>query len=71
MDSGPVGSQKQFRLWISTYVDWRPTCWSDVPPRATAVELVEDRLFSAEEAAMFVAGFNSQVLVLRQAKILG
>jgi hypothetical protein len=62
MDSGPVGSQQQFRLWIATYGDWRPTCWSDLPPGATAVELVEDRLYSAEEAAMFVAGFNSQVL---------
>jgi len=62
MDSGPVGSQQQFRLWIATYGDWRPTCWSDLPLGATAVELVEDRLYSAEEAAMFVAGFNSQVL---------
>ncbi len=62
MNSGPVGSQQRFRLWIATYVDWRPTCWSDMPPRTTAVELVEDRLYSAEEAAMFVAGFNSQVL---------
>lgn len=62
MNSGPLGSQQRFRLWIATYGDWRPTCWSDMPPRATAVELVEDRLYSAEEAAMFVAGFNSQVL---------
>jgi hypothetical protein len=62
MDSGPAGSQQRFRLWVATYGDWRPTCWSDVPLRATAVELVEDRLYSADEAAMFVAGFNSQVL---------
>lgn len=63
MDSGPLGSQQRFRLWIATYGDdWRPKCWSDMPPRATAVELVEDRLYSAEEAAMFVAGFNSRVL---------
>ena len=62
MDSGPVGSQQQFRLWITTYGDWCPTCWSDLPIGATAVELVDDRLYSAEEAAMFVAGFNAQVL---------
>lgn len=63
MHSGPIGSQQVFRLWIATYGDdWRPTCWSDMPLRATAVELVEDRLYSAEEAAMFVAGFNGQVL---------
>ena len=48
--------------WSDDLFDWQPTCWSDMPLRATAVELVEDRLYSAEEAAMFVAGFNSQVL---------
>jgi hypothetical protein len=48
--------------WSNDLFDWQPTCWSDMPLRATAIELVEDRLYSAEEAAMFVAGFNSQVL---------
>jgi hypothetical protein len=62
MSSAVVDGQRRFRLWIATYHDWRPTCWSDMPPRATAIELVEDRLYSAEEAAMFVAGFNGQVL---------
>jgi hypothetical protein len=48
--------------WDDDFRDWRPTCWSDMPPSATAIELVEDRLYSAEEAALFVAGFNGQVL---------
>ncbi len=62
MNSGVAGGQQRFRLWIATYREWRPTCWSDLPPEATAVELVEDRLYSAEEAALFVAGFNGQVV---------
>ena len=54
--------QRLFRLWIATYEDWRPSCWGDVPPRATAVELVEDAAFSAVEAALFLEGFNSAML---------
>ncbi len=51
-----------FRLWMATYSDWRPTHWNQSPPRATALELVEDALYSADEAALFLEGFNSSML---------
>jgi hypothetical protein len=35
-----------------------------VPPRATAIELVEDRLYGATEAGLFVEGFNRAVIGL-------
>ena len=35
---------------------------SDVPPRATALEPVARALYSAEEAALFVEGFNGSML---------
>jgi hypothetical protein len=54
--------QRLFRLWIASYEDWRPARWSDVPPRAAAVELVEDAAYSADEAAFFLEGFNSAML---------
>ena len=54
--------QRLFRLWIATYEDWRPLRWNDAPPRATALELVEDAAYSADEAALFLEGFNSGML---------
>jgi hypothetical protein len=54
--------ERLFRLWIATYADWRPARWSDLPPRATAVEPVEDGAYSADEAALFLEGFNSAML---------
>jgi hypothetical protein len=54
------------RLWIVTYADWRPTRWNEPPPSATAVELVEDALYSADEAALFLEGFNESMLEHRQ-----
>ena len=51
-----------FRLWIATYRDWRPSHWSQVPPRAVALEPVEDAVYSHDEAALFVEGFNQSVL---------
>jgi hypothetical protein len=53
---------QMYRLWIATYEDWRPAHWSDVPPRATALEPVARSLYSAEEAAQFVEGFNGSML---------
>ncbi len=54
--------QRLFRLWIATYENWRPLRWNDTPPRATALELVEDAAYSADEAALFLEGFNSAML---------
>ena len=52
----------RFRLWIATYADWRPLHWNQAPPRATALELVEDRVYGAQEAALFLEGFNRSML---------
>ncbi|MEX0675976.1 MAG: hypothetical protein WD063_02795 [Pirellulales bacterium] len=54
--------ERLFRLWIAMYRDWRPERWNDSPPEATALELVEDAAYSAEEAALFLEGFNSAML---------
>jgi hypothetical protein len=54
--------ERLFRLWIATYQDWRPARWNDAPPRAQALELVEDAAYSAEEAALFLQGFNTSML---------
>jgi hypothetical protein len=51
-----------YRLWIATYSDWRPSEWNQVPPRATALEPVDDGLVSADEAALFLEGFNRSML---------
>ncbi len=51
-----------FRLWITSYRQWRPECWSDRPPLATALEPVSDAIYSAEDAQLFLEGFNSQML---------
>jgi hypothetical protein len=60
-DPGATGDLR-FRLWIASYSDWLPTSWNQVPPRATAVEPVDQSLCSAEEAALFLQGFNGSML---------
>lgn len=62
MDERRTRTPQMFRLWIATYTDWRPTRWNETPPQATALELVEDAVFSADEAALFLEGFNSSML---------
>lgn len=59
---GLAPGAQRFRIWIASYVDWRPASWNQVPPRATAVEPVEQALCTAEEAALFLQGFNSSML---------
>jgi hypothetical protein len=59
-----LSGQRLFRMWIASYQDWRPVRWNDAPPRATALELVEDAAYSAEEAALFLQGFNSSMLAI-------
>jgi hypothetical protein len=56
-----VGGQ-MFRLWIATYDNWTPARWNNAPPMAVALEPVEDALYSASEAAMFLEGFNESML---------
>jgi hypothetical protein len=55
-----------FRLWLATYTDWRPLHWHDVPPLATALELVADETYSAGDARVFVEGFNSEMLEMER-----
>jgi hypothetical protein len=62
MESIGMGSPQMFRLWITTYANWRPAQWSDSPPTAIALEAVENALYSADEAALFLEGFNSAML---------
>ncbi|MBI3839591.1 MAG: hypothetical protein HY288_16850 [Planctomycetia bacterium] len=57
-----IRSGQVFRLWIATYTDWQPMQWSDSPPTATALEAVENGLYSADEAALFLEGFNASML---------
>jgi hypothetical protein len=52
----------RFRLWVATYADGRPRHWYELPGAAIAVEPVDDALYSAAEAALFLEGFNSAVL---------
>jgi hypothetical protein len=51
-----------FRLWIVRYDDWQPTHWNDWPTRAAAVRPIEETVYSAEEAALLLEGFNSWIL---------
>lgn len=63
---GPVArshaAARLFRLWIARYANWRPQGWSDTPPEATVLQPVDDAVYSAEEAAVFLQGFNSEIL---------
>lgn len=60
--TGGTSGPSLFRLWIAHYDQWRPVRWNDVPPHATALELVDDAAYSASEAALFLQGFNSAIL---------
>ena len=59
--AGGAGGQL-FRVWIATYENWRPSRWNESPPAAVALEPVEEGLYSAAEAALFLEGFNSSML---------
>lgn len=62
MDKVSCAGGQQFRLWIATYENWRPSRWNESPPAAVALEAVEDGLYSEAEAALFLEGFNSSML---------
>lgn len=58
----PIPPPAAFRLWIAGYSGWCPTNWTDRPPLATALEPVSEATYSAEDARLFLEGFNSQML---------
>ncbi len=66
MEKMTLPNRQFFRLWIATYSDWRPTRWNQTPPRATALELVEEALYCEAEAALFLQGFNTSMLGYEQ-----
>jgi len=51
-----------FRVWAAGYVDWRPSCATDVPPLAKAIEPIEENCLSEDEARAMVESFNQQML---------
>jgi hypothetical protein len=51
-----------FRLWIVRCSNWQPTHWNQQPPRATVERLVDEAVYSAQEAALVLEGFNGWIL---------
>ncbi|HEX4132488.1 MAG TPA: hypothetical protein VHZ24_20825 [Pirellulales bacterium] len=52
----------RFRLWLSSCSAWKPVSWADVPATAVAIAAAESGTFSSAEAAVYLEGFNSQML---------
>ncbi len=48
--------------WGDDLADWLPSEWNQMPPRATALESVDDGPYLAADAAAFIEGFNNPVL---------
>lgn len=57
-----------FRVWIMSFEQWQPVHWDDRPPLAQAIEPVDEGLYSAEDAAAYLEGFNSASLRLRDGR---
>jgi len=53
-----VVGEPLFRLWIVECEAWQGTTWHEAPPRARAIEPIEEGLLTAREAASFPEGFN-------------
>jgi hypothetical protein len=51
-----------YRVWIVHYQDWRPHCWSEVPPRYRAVELAVGGCLTHDAAAHWLEGYNAAML---------
>lgn len=66
MTQNRIAPPRWFRVWIARFENWAPTDWSEAPPRATVIELVEDDYFSAEHATALVEGFNTNALLLKE-----
>jgi hypothetical protein len=61
MDSAQHIQGQIFRVWLARYYDWEPCEWYEVPQDATALEPV-DGCMTADEAALFLQGFNQAML---------
>jgi hypothetical protein len=51
-----------YRVWIARFENWRPTHWSETPPRAEAIEPALAGCLTWTEATQFVEGFNETSL---------
>lgn len=58
MSNSISNPSRRYRLWIARVGQERPRHWGAAPARATALHLVDDGLYSADEAALFLEGFN-------------
>ncbi len=63
MSSATLADGGLFRVWIGNYHNWQPAHWDDVPNAFEALEPAESGHFSAAEAAAYLEGFNSRMLV--------
>lgn len=63
MEVRDAAGNRRYRVWIVVTKDWRPEGWRDVPRCAKVVEAATAASLSAEDAALFVEGFNRQMLV--------
>jgi hypothetical protein len=52
----------RYRIWITAPAAWQPSHWQDRPSQARVVAPAADGLFTAEQAAAFLEGFNTQLL---------
>lgn len=59
------GQPRRFRIWIAGFKNWRPRYWHEVPPTAQVIEPVDERCYSAAQAAAYVEGFNLAALERR------
>jgi hypothetical protein len=59
-------AEQQYRVWIVRYADWKPDHWAEVPPEAEAVEPAEAICFDSDQAAQYIAGFNTEMLRRRE-----
>ncbi|REJ66204.1 MAG: hypothetical protein DWQ31_15535 [Planctomycetota bacterium] len=66
MTDSRLATEQGHRVWIVQVDNWQPRAWSETPPRATTVEVAIDGCVSAEDAALFVEGFNRRMLAERR-----
>jgi hypothetical protein len=55
-------SDGKYRIWITAPAAWQPLHWHDRPSQARVVALATEGLFTAEQAAAYLEGFNTQLL---------
>jgi hypothetical protein len=62
MSTADRNGERVFRIWIAQARDWLPRCWNDVPPAAVALEPAEAGCLVADEARVYLEGFNQRML---------